>query len=436
MDGVHLSYFLTRITYAIVREMKKRRRVNVMTTEKLYYDNQYIRSFTSKLLKQDKDENGRIYIVLEKTAFYPTGGGQPHDIGTINGINVVDVVEVDGEIRHFIEKQIDEQNECNCEINWDRRFDHMQQHAGQHILSAAFEETHGYKTISFHLGKEICTIDLDIANLTEEEADAVEKLANHIIIENLPIEAKWVTESELEHYSLRKELSVSENIRLVIIPNFDYNGCGGTHPSSTGQVQSLKILQWEKQKKHTRVQFVCGNRVITQLSQKQKVIQSLTGILNAPQDKMEEAANRILKQSKEFEKNLDELKNKLLDYEASTLINEQQMVDNIKIVKKIFYNYSIPDLQKLARTIVGKTNDVLVFFINEQEDKLQFVCAKGPELPFNMNEVVKRNIPLVNGKGGGNDSFAQGGGEKLLSANQLMDELVSSVRTLKNGKYS
>ena len=131
-------------------------------------------------------------------------------------------------------------------LDWERRFDHMQQHAGQHILSAAFVELFGFPTVSFHLGKEVVSIDLDVEDVSSEQLNAVEKLANDIILENRLIEIKWVTEDELHHYPLRKQLAVTDEIRLVIIPDFDYNGCGGTHPSSTGQVSALKILSTEK----------------------------------------------------------------------------------------------------------------------------------------------------------------------------------------------
>ncbi|WP_044641627.1 serine-tRNA(Ala) deacylase AlaX [Risungbinella massiliensis] len=397
-----------------------------MATEKLYYQDQYMRSFTSKVQKLDQDEKGRFYVVLEKTAFYPTGGGQPYDTGTLNGARVYDVEEVEGEIRHYIEEPIKSQvhNEYVGELDWNRRFDHMQQHAGQHILSAAFENVYGYKTVSFHLGKEVCTIDLNIANLTDEEASQVEAVANNIILENRSIDAKWVTQRELEHFSLRKELSVSENIRLVIIPDFDYNGCGGTHPNSTGQVSSIKILHWEKQKKHIRVYFVCGNRVLKQLHEKQKVIQSLTTILNAPQEQMKEAANRVLQQTRDLEKTVDELRMKLIDHEVNAFIDKAQLHGDFKLVKAIFLNRPIVEVQQLAKTITMKTNDILVVFINENETKLQLVCTRSNELNINMNQLVKGILPIINGKGGGNTSFAQGGGDKIVSAERLMEELM------------
>ncbi|RXT07192.1 DHHA1 domain-containing protein [Ammoniphilus sp. CFH 90114] len=394
-----------------------------MPTEKLYYEDPYIRSFTSQLIRQDQDEKGRCYVVLEQTAFYPTGGGQPYDTGHLHDVAVYDVEEVEGEIRHFIERPLEVHNELTGVIHWDRRFDHMQQHAGQHILSAAFEQEYGYSTVSFHLGKETCTIDLPIADLRHDEAKEVEALANRIILENRPIEAKWVTKEELSQYSLRKDLSVSENIRLVIIPNFDYNGCGGTHPDSTGKVGSLKILHWEKQKKNIRIHFVCGDRVLKHLHEKHQVIQSLTSVLNAPQEQLKEAALRVLQQTKDLEKMLNDLKAELMGYEADEFLDQAEIHPHHQVVKASFIGRPIFELQQLAKTITMKSDKVLVVFINEDENRLQLICARGRDLQTNMNQLVKGVLPLINGKGGGNDTFAQGGGEKTISVERLMQEL-------------
>ncbi|MBZ5751841.1 alanyl-tRNA editing protein [Metabacillus rhizolycopersici] len=397
---------------------------NLMTTEKIYYDDQYKQSFKTNLVKQDQNEDGRLYVVLEKTAFYPTGGGQPHDTGTLNDVQVYDVEEIDGEIRHYVERSLDEHENIVGQISWERRFDHMQQHSGQHILSAAFEDVYGYKTISFHLGKDHCTIDLEVPNLTEEEVNQTETLVNEVILENRLIEAKWVSEEDLSHYSLRKELSVSENIRLVMISNFDNSGCGGTHPSSTAEVGAIKILHWEKQKRNIRVYFVCGARVMKQLQVKHQVIQSLTSVLNAPQEKLIDAANQIRQYSKNLEKKVDELKNELLTYEANKHIDHAQLKNNQKIVQSIYENRSISELQQLSRLITSMASDVIVFFISENEDKFQLVCTRGKDLDINMKQVLKEVLPVINGKGGGNDSLAQGGGERIIEAEHLMEELM------------
>ncbi|MDQ0232025.1 alanyl-tRNA synthetase [Metabacillus malikii] len=398
-----------------------------METRKLFYEDQYVRAFTTEVLKQDKDEQGRNYVTLAETAFYPTGGGQPHDIGTLNGVIVYDVEEVDKEIRHFVKSPIEVGAECDGEIEWSRRFDHMQQHAGQHILSAVFEDNFGYQTISFHLGKELCTIDLHVDKLTEDEIHTVEQLANDIIAKNLPIEAKWVSNEDLANYRLRKKLSVSENIRLVIIENVDYNGCGGTHPSSTGQVAMIKILGFEKQKGHIRLQFVCGNRVLKQLDEKHQVIQSLTTKLNAPQQQLAEAANRVLQHTKSLEKTVEDLRTELIEYKAEKYMLNAEALNNKKVIKAIIKNGTISELQQMARTIQAMADNTIMLFINEQEDKLQMVLAKTDDIENDMNQLIKQLLPLINGKGGGNKALAQGGGEKIMTATELMGQVVALV---------
>lgn len=396
-----------------------------LATEKLFYQDQYIGRFTANVLKADYDESKRFYVVLDQTAFYPTGGGQPHDTGTLNGIEVYNVEEIDGEIRHFVREAISIGNECVGELNWERRMDHMQQHAGQHILTAAFEEELGYKTLSFHLGEELCSIDLNTENLTETEAIEVEKIANLMIIENRPIETRWITAEEINYYKFRKELAVLDNIRLVIIPEFDYNGCGGTHPSSTGQVGSIQVLHWEKQKKHIRLYFVCGRRVRKQLHEKHQVIRALTSKLSAPQDELEFAVNRLLEEMKEMAKVNTELKMELLELEKIQLMESKEKLDNYNytIIKNIFHKRPMSELQQLAKEIAIKHTGIIVIFVNETDDKLQVVSARGNDFPISMNQLVKQILPQVNGKGGGNDSIAQGGGEKIMLAEEFMNHI-------------
>jgi alanyl-tRNA synthetase len=394
---------------------------------KIFYQDAYINSFTAQVVDQGKDRDGNYYIVLDQTAFYPTGGGQPHDIGTIENIKVLNVEETEGEVRHYLESEVHaESSPVYGVIDWERRFDHMQQHAGQHILSAAFEQIYGYKTIGFHLGNETLTIDLETVNLLESEALKVEELANQIILENRPIETKWVTEDELVNYNLRKETKVKEDIRLVIIPNFDYNGCGGTHPKTTGEVQTIKIINWERQKKKVRVQFVCGNRILKQFHKKNKVLMELTILLNAPENDMQEAVTRLLENSKTMEKELEQSVETLLHYEAKSLL-EKGKSEN-RIVSGVFQNRTIQELQKIARIIIAEDEETFVLFVSQNEDKLQLVCARGPAENVSMKKVIGNALSIINGKGGGSDAFAQGGGEALISGEQMLQHLLELVQ--------
>jgi alanyl-tRNA synthetase len=391
---------------------------------KLYYRDAYLKKFSAELIEQKEDTAGRKYVTLSETAFYPTGGGQPFDTGYLNGIEVVDVEEVDDEIRHYIKDSLVVCDHIEGEINWERRFDHMQQHAGQHILSAAFEEMYGYKTVSFHLGKDTLTIDLDTERLVAKEAAKVEELANQVILENRPIITKWVDEEELKLYRLRKELSVSHNIRLVIIPDFDYNGCGGTHPNSTAEVGSLKILGWERQKKIVRVEFVCGQRVINQLGKKHEIIKELTVQLNAPEQDLSAAVNRLLGQKKELEKSVEELKEKLLKFEAAEIIR----AGKTDIVSTVFQDRSIQELQKLARLLAVDAEEKVFLLVSENKDKLQFVLAKGKNAEGNLKEWAKEALSLIDGKGGGNETLVQGGG-KLISGEEFIRKVTGFIQS-------
>jgi alanyl-tRNA synthetase len=392
---------------------------------KLYYQDAYIQDFSAKIVKQEKDSEGNLYAVLSQTAFYPTGGGQPCDLGTISDVKVVNVEEIDGEIRHYLTSPIEmSDKEITGRIDWQRRFDHMQQHAGQHILSAAFDHLFQYRTVGFHLGNEIITIDLDTETLLEEEAAAAEELANQIILENRIIEAKWVDEAELSHYPLRKETKVKENIRLVIIPDFDYNGCGGTHPHSTSEVRAVKILDWEKQKKKVRVQFVCGDRVLAQFQQKQKVLLELTKLLSSPEKDMGTAVLRMLQTQKDLEKSLEDAREKLLSFEAEELLTDNSSLHEEKLVSRMFIGRTIQELQKLARLIISKEPLANVLFVSENEGRLQVVGARGQNASQNMKLLIADALKLINGKGGGNEAFAQGGGEALLSGEELLQNLL------------
>jgi len=361
--------------------------------------------------------------VLDNTAFYPEGGGQPADMGTLNGVEVLHVEEVDGEIRHTLVESLASAGEVEGLIDWERRFDHMQQHAGQHILSAAFVELFEFPTVSFHLGKEIVSIDLDVEEVSPEQLAAVERLANDVILENRPIETKWVTEDELDQYSLRKQLAVTDEIRLVIIPNFDDNGCGGTHPSSTGQVSALKILSTEKQKRKVRVHFVCGGRVLLQLQQKNQQLTAASQLLSTPEDGVAGAIEKLLATNHSLEKSLEEAQERLLAFEAKELLNTQHQ----GVVKAVFTGRTVQQLQKLAKLLVTDNENIIVLLVADNEDRLQFVAARGASIEMSMKQVSAAALPLINGKGGGNDAFVQGGGEQLVTVGELVQAMVEEV---------
>lgn len=403
--------------------------VMLLTTEKLYYQDPYMNTFCAKVKEKGTDKNGQDYIILDRTAFYPGGGGQPTDTGIIGSQQVYEVVEEEGEILHYVGEtgEVEVGDTLEGKIDWDRRFDHMQQHAGQHVLSAAFEEELGYRTISFHLGLEICTIDLAVNELSESDACIAEEKANRVILQNLPIEAKWVSEEELSSYRLRKPVSVSGNIRLVIIPEFDYNGCGGTHPSATGQIMALKILGWEKQKGVVRLTFVCGKRVICQLHQKNTIIQRMTGLLNAPQESLADSVVRLQNLLKNQEKRMEEISGKLLEHEAEDIVKQARNRNGLLVIDRVYHHRPVSELQKLAKLTASRLEGCLVIFVNEAHRKIQVVCSRGKGMDMHMGSFLKLLLPMINGKGGGNEDFAQGGGEASMPAEEFLERILKLV---------
>ena len=394
-----------------------------MLKNRLYYKDPHCKSFTARVVKASQNIDGDHYVVLDNTAFYPTGGGQPHDSGTLNGVRVLNVEESEGEIQHFLSESLTSGDEVEGVIDWNRRFDHMQQHAGQHILSAAFIELFDFPTVSFHLGKENVSIDLDTADISTKQLEAVEKLSNEIILENRPIEIKWLTESDLEQYPLRKELTVTDEIRLVTIPNFDYNGCGGTHPEFTGQVSALKIFSTEKHRGKTRVHFVCGQRVLTQLHRKTGILSEASRLLSAPEDGVANSVKKLVEANLSLEKSLEETREVLLTFEARELLAKHEN----HVVKGRFSGRTIKELQKLARLIVADSEETIALLVTEGDNRLQFVAARGASVETSMKEVSSTALLLIDGKGGGNDAFVQGGGEQKVDAKALLQAMRSTL---------
>lgn len=381
-----------------------------------YYQDSMLSEFRANVVQTGTVEN-RNYVVLDNTAFYPTGGGQPHDTGWINDIEIIDVEKVNEDIRHYTLADVTSlKGEINGKLNWTRRFDHMQQHAGQHILTAAFVELFDIATVSFHLGTALVTIDLNTTDVTAEQLEAVENRANEIILENRPIETKWVDKEGLAEYNLRKEVTVDEDIRLVIIPEYDYNGCGGTHPNSTGQVGLIKILATEKMKQQIRIHFVCGQRVLQQLAMRKHVLSDVARQLSVPEEIAADALRNFAQTAKANDKALGEAQDALLVFEARELAKDA-------IAANVFSNRSIQQLQKLARFITQENPDAIALLVAENDKKLQFVASRGANITHSMKDISSVILPLINGKGGGNDALVQGGGEKTLTAGRLLDEM-------------
>ncbi|MBY7103193.1 MULTISPECIES: alanyl-tRNA editing protein [Bacillus] len=396
--------------------------------QKLYYIDAYTKDFTTKIIKQDYDKEDNLYVVLNETAFYPTGGGQPYDTGTLNGTLVTNVEEVNGEIRHFIAEQL-ETAEVEGKINWERRFDHMQQHAAQHILSAAFWDHFNIPTIGFHLGKETVTIDLETENLPAETIEKAVQIANNIVFENHPIRIQWMNLEEAKTLPLRKEPTLTENIRVVIIENFDYNGCGGTHPRRTGEVGLIQVLNWERNKGGIRLTFIAGWRTLKLMGQQQQIMKDVSKQLNSSETDIPAKVAQLLISQKENEKAIQTINEKLLFAEANELLQQPAEIHAGFLISKVFTNRSMQEVAKLSAIIIEQQEHAITYFVIENDDKLQCILACGKTVTLDMNALLKDALPAIEGKGGGNKKSARGGGKAIMSGDEFLHQLISSLHS-------
>ncbi len=396
--------------------------------QKLYYIDAYTKDFTTKIIKQDYDKEDNLYVVLNETAFYPTGGGQPYDTGTLNGTLVTNVEEVNGEIRHFIAEQL-ETAEVEGKINWERRFDHMQQHAAQHILSAAFWDHFNIPTIGFHLGKETVTIDLETENLPAETIEKAVQIANNIVFENHPIRIQWMNLEEAKTLPLRKEPTLTENIRVVIIENFDYNGCGGTHPRRTGEVGLIQVLNWERNKGGIRLTFIAGWRTLKLMGQQQQIMKDVSKQLNSSETDIPAKVAQLLISQKENEKAIQTMNEKLLFAEANELLQQPAEIHAGFLISKVFINRTIQEVAKLSAIIIEQQEHAITYFVIENDDKLQCILACGKTVTLDMNALLKDALPAIEGKGGGNKKSARGGGKAIMSGDEFLHQLISSLQS-------
>ncbi|MFD2371534.1 DHHA1 domain-containing protein [Brevibacillus sp. GCM10020057] len=388
--------------------------------DRLYYQDAYVQTFTADVVKRGTEADGTPFVVLGQTAFYPTGGGQPCDLGVLGDVAVIDVEEVEGEIRHRLAATLPEDvGTVAGRIDWERRFDHMQQHAGQHILSAAFLEVAGAETVAFHLGKERVTIDVRLDELTTVVWEAVELRANQVVLENRPIEARFVDDEELATLPLKKQPTVTENIRVVIIPEYDYNPCGGTHPARTGEVGMIKILGWERHRGNIRLEFICGWRALRDYSRKQAAVREAARLLMTGDAELVAQTERLVAERDALKQSLQEKERLLLEGEVRQQLAQAERLGACRLLQLTFADRSIQQLQQFSQQAVAQAPDVICLLAATGE-KLQLVFARGPEVSVAVNQLMKETLPLIEGKGGGNPAMAQGGGQPVRPAEEVL----------------
>lgn len=379
--------------------------------EPIYYTDAYQTTFESEVI-ETLEENGRFGLILNQTAFYPTSGGQPFDTGKLNNQPVLDVTnrKSDKSIIHWFENPFEVANQVTGEINWERRFDHMQQHTGQHMLSQAFIQLANAPTIGFHLSPKTVTIDLDINELAQEKIDEVEQYVNQIVWENRPIHIKFVTLEEAQSLNVRKLPPVArEKIRLVDITNFDLTACGGTHVTSTGSVGMIKIIKSERQNKKVRITFTCGSRALTDYGQKNQITSALTQSLTTGLDDLVPNISRLQGDVKQLQKDKKQLQTKMIGYQADEIAATAESIGGYQRIIHVMPDGNPAILRTLAQNLTQIPNTV-VFLAVIVGGKTQLLLSSAEDVSLDMTALLKAVVAdLGSGSGGGKGHTVQGG---------------------------
>jgi alanyl-tRNA synthetase len=390
-------------------------------TERLYFEDPYRIEFEARVLKKTF-YNGKPALVLDRTCFYPEGGGQPADRGTLNGVQVQSVLEENGEILHVVEKEITSDKVVG-RIDWDRRFDHMQQHAGQHVLSQCLVQLFGAETRSFHMGERTSTLEIDKRDISEEEVEQVEQLANAVVFENKEIKSQFIREEEIPKVPLRRPPKKKGMIRVVEVSDFDHSACGGTHPHRTGEIGTIKIIRWEKIRNNIRLEFLCGGRALRDYTQKHKDMRHLSNQLTVDESEVLASFEKTVSELKAQKSQARKMQEKLIQYEAEKLLKENRD----KIIRKIYTERTQEEIRRLALAVIKKGESIVLFGLKGEEHvHVFFACSEN--LDLDMRELVPAVSPLIKGKGGGRPSLVEIAGQKkegLKSALERAHKLVS-----------
>ncbi len=396
-------------------------------TKRLYDADPYLTECDARVLsEQVRGYDGLYQVILDQTVFYPTGGGQPHDIGYISDKRVLDVYKEEGVIYHILEDSLNRVEEVVARIDWDRRFDHMQQHAGQHILSRAFELIAEAETVGFHLGEEIVTIDLAIEAVNEEMVLEAETLANQIVTENRAIAKEQVKTSNISEEIKNKIPELGDYVRIIDVKGFDSCACAGTHPHTTAEIGIIKVLGWEKYKQKTRLSFVCGNRTLQALRHFQKEIYQTAAILKTNWTDVQSSVKRVLEEKSGYEKQVQALNEELLSYEMEKWKKEARFYKSFYLVEKIFEDRDFNQMKKLAVEITQSASFVVIF-VNKTSDKVQFLLHRSDDIEIPMNDCLKLGLEWIDGKGGGNQKMAQGGGQNVENMNKAIENIRDGI---------
>ena len=395
---------------------------------RLYWHDAYLRSFEAAVSDRTT-VNGQPAVTLTASAFYPTGGGQPFDTGLLNDVAVTNVIADDERIWHLLDGCL-AAGAVHGQISWPRRYDHMQQHTGQHILSQAFILGCGAETVAFHLGAESTTIDLNRATLGPAELEAAETLANQVISENRAVAGRFVTPDELPAIPLRRPPAARDRVRIVEIAGFDWSACGGTHVRQTAEVGQIKIRQSERRGAETRVEFLCGQLTLADYRRKQETVQALINRLSTAEDELPAAVDRLQERLREVQRQLRDAQAEWVEAESARLWAGASAAGPWRMARAYLDNRPPEVIKALASALRGRAGCIalLACEISPQSGG-QIFCAAADDVTLDVGQIMAE-AAAAGARGGGRGTWAQGGAASGILLRQAFDAASAALTRL------
>ncbi len=375
-------------------------------TDRIYYTEPSCRSFEATVTRVDERE-GRSVVVLDRTAFYPTSGGQPFDTGRLGAVEVIETIDGESEVVHVVSGPLPAGERVRGEIDWARRFDHMQQHTGQHVLSAAFDRLFENRTTSFHMGVEVATIDL-AREAAPGEIDRALDEANHVVWEDREVSVRFVSADEAARLPLRKEPVREGTLRLVEIRDFDLSACGGTHVSRTGAIGVIAVTNAERFRGGSRITFVCGGRAARIFRSYRDAVSGAVRVLSVLPHELPGAIERAQLESKALRKTVSGLQGQLAGHEAARLFAGASVVADRRIVVQVLEGWDAAGLKTIASSLIAQ--DGVAAALVSASEPMAVIVARSQNLAIDAGKTLRTLLDRFGGRGGGRPELAQGAG--------------------------
>ncbi len=410
-------------------------------TDRLYYHDSFLYDFDAEV--REVVDSPRPGLILDRSAFYPTSGGQVHDTGTITSFanarfRVTEVADTDDErVVHYVEAVTDDRNQklaalkpgtrVHGQIDPARRRDHMQQHSGQHVLSAAFLRLHNMPTVSFHMADDYCSIDLDTSTLTREQIESAERLANEIILENRGVDIRFVTREEAGKLGLRKlPPTERDELRIIDIRDFDLSACGGTHVAQTGQIASILLRKAEKVRQGWRVEFVAGQRAVATARRDFSTLTETAALFSAHIYDVPVQARKSLDEIRTLRKQREQSQEELAAAQAAALLAETPEVNGRRLVVRTLSDRDLSFVKLLAQKLT-RLSPHAVALLATTSPQASLVFAQSAGQPFDMGALMKETMTKLGGRGGGSKDLAQGGAPNADGMEAVLKAIVEKM---------